>query len=163
MLLIVSFSFKCYRFYKELRLTETLIFRNFPMSPSSNSMYSSVNGRLIKSKEAKIFVELTQKWSWSHFQKTQYLKSKWMDQTVRVDTYFVFTKSRFFTKNGKIRKLDFTNRIKAAHDCFSDILGIDDSMFLEGYFCKKYTNDSRDYIEFHVSLSAPLLHNPEIV
>lgn len=140
-----------------------IIFTNFPMSPSSNSMYSSFNGRLIKSKEARIFVELTKKWSWSHFQKIQAFKAKYENQTLRVDTYFVFNRNRFFTKNGKIRKLDFSNRIKAAHDCFSDILGVDDSMFLEGYFCKKITNDSRDYIEFHVSPSVPLVHSTQIV
>lgn len=136
-------------------MNEPIIFTNFPMSPSSNSMYASVNGRFIKSKEARIFVELTKRWSWSHFNKLKEFKKSYNGQTLRVDTYFVFTKSRFFIKNGNIRKLDYTNRIKAAHDCFSEIIGVDDSMFTESYICKKFTNRSNDYIEFHLSYSEP--------
>lgn len=39
--------------------------------------------------------------------------------------------SRLFTADGKVRKWDVTNYVKAVHDTFSAILGFDDSLFFE--------------------------------
>lgn len=39
--------------------------------------------------------------------------------------------SRLFTLEGKIRKWDATNFVKAFHDTFSEMLGFDDSLFFD--------------------------------
>lgn len=38
---------------------------------------------------------------------------------------------RLFTAEGKVRKWDVTNYIKAVNDTFSELLGFDDSLFFE--------------------------------
>lgn len=137
-------------------MSETLIFRNFPMSPSSNTMYSSFNGRLIKSKEARIYVDLCNRWALVNFATIQKAINLFKGKSIRVDTCFVFRKDRFFIKDGSIRKLDCTNHIKAAHDNLSQILTIDDSLFVSCLIEKKYTEGPRDFIEFSISAQEPL-------
>lgn len=137
-----------------------LIFTNFPMSPSSNKMYASVNGRLIKSKEARNYEGTALQWKWSHLQKIKTFQDNYVNSTIQVDTYFVFRKDRFFTKKGTVRKLDFTNRIKAAHDMLATILNVDDSQFMCGFFGKKYTDGPHDFIEYHITFIEPEEYQP---
>ena len=65
-----------------------IILTNFPMSPSSNKMYSSFRGRLIKSKEARIYVELCNKWALINFAKIQKAINLLKGKSIRVDTCF---------------------------------------------------------------------------
>lgn len=39
--------------------------------------------------------------------------------------------SRLFTQEGRIKRWDVTNFVKAVHDTFSEMLGFDDSLFFE--------------------------------
>jgi hypothetical protein len=43
-----------------------------------------------------------------------------------------FEPGRLFTKDGRRKKLDASNRIKPIHDALAEILGIDDRFFYTG-------------------------------
>lgn len=57
------------------------------------------------------------------------LKGQRPDSMFEIETLFVFHKSRLYTKDGRIKKLDTSNRIKPCHDAISMVLGLDDSRF----------------------------------
>lgn len=45
---------------------------------------------------------------------------------LKVDYFFMFKRERLYTKDGRPKRLDVANRIKAVQDCFFHSLGIDD-------------------------------------
>jgi hypothetical protein len=51
---------------------------------------------------------------------------------IQVYLYMHIEKSKLFTKNGKLKKIDASNRIKATHDMLSEIIRIDDKHFSVG-------------------------------
>jgi len=44
---------------------------------------------------------------------------------------FFFGRRALYTKDGRLKKMDVSNRLKALHDAMGDALGIDDSRFTE--------------------------------
>lgn len=123
----------------------------FPMAPTSNQMYASVRGRLIKSNAARIYEQRCKAWSYSKLHLLEEIKTMVGDKALRVDMCFIFPKSRLFTQKETIKKLDYSNRIKAAQDCLSALLDIDDSHFFCGYKEKAISLDDREYINFTIS------------
>jgi Endodeoxyribonuclease RusA len=51
---------------------------------------------------------------------------------LRVDTYHVFDSDRIWTKDGKPKKIDANNRVKACLDAVSTMIDIDDKYFFDG-------------------------------
>lgn len=49
-------------------------------------------------------------------------------------------RERIYCKNGKIKKMDVSNRIKPLEDAISDLIGIDDSQFFRVVAVKKETD-----------------------
>lgn len=129
---------------------------NFPMPPSSNAMYASVRGRLIKSKEGRTFEseyklyellkrpELLAK-------KTTLLEACNAGYVLKIDAYFLFPKEKLFTKQNVVKKMDANNRLKPALDGLSYCLGIDDKMFFSGT-CEKIETTGRPKVKFRISL-----------
>jgi len=110
-------------------------FMDLPMSPQSNNMYATLpDRRRIPSKELKLYQRMMQEWA---------LKNQFIAQTARkrcqeivnsgnflfVEAHFFFKKEKVFTKVGGVKKMDVSNRIKAMHDCVSEIIGVDDCYF----------------------------------
>jgi Holliday junction resolvase RusA-like endonuclease len=54
------------------------------------------------------------------------------------DATFYFHHGSLFCRDGSIKKLDVSNRIKALHDCICKMLGMDDSQF----FCVRAVKKS---------------------
>lgn len=114
-----------------------LLLKRFPLPPSSNQLYASVNGRLIKSTEGRKYDSLIDGYKLREFRILEQFK-----ETVKptdlfnVDMHFIFMRDRLISKKDTIKRLDSTNRLKAAHDGLSKILDIDDCRFVTGSFSK---------------------------
>lgn len=111
--------------------------KGFPLPPSSNQLYSSVRGRLVKSMEGRKYSNLVQIYKIKKFREVDKIASAFKpDELLNVETIFVFAKKRIVGVKGQIKKLDASNRIKQLHDGLSTILGIDDCRFVSGTFSK---------------------------
>ena len=122
-----------------------LLLKRFPLSPSSNAMYASVNGRLIKSAEARRYEASVDMYGLKEFKVLDQFKETIKPTDVfHVDMYFIFTKDRLVSKKDTIKRLDATNRLKASHDGLSKILGVDDCRFITGSYHKVYCRFSHE-------------------
>lgn len=111
-----------------------IVFEDFPTPPSDNHLYPTFMraGRLIRvpSKEYAQFRKSVESWGILNAQKL-----KWAQEAIRnfdklgIEFVFHFEPHRLFTLKGTVKKLDVSNRIKAAQDSISKLLGVDDSIF----------------------------------
>lgn len=126
----------------------------FPLPPSENTRLFAVRSRMVKSKVHRQYTDLCHLWA-NHNQKAfDDIRNQLLDKmmechqagrhfALRVDCYFVFEHSRIYTQANALEKLDADNRIKAALDGLSSILGIDDRHFFASS-CEKLTTHSKD-------------------
>jgi Holliday junction resolvase RusA-like endonuclease len=68
---------------------------------------------------------------------------------VHMDLYF--ERSKILCKNGRTKKMDGPNRIKALHDAISRIIGIDDSEFWQWSGEKHISPNSLNYVTIRIS------------
>lgn len=116
-----------------------LLLKRFPLPPSSNQLYASVNGRFIKSTEGRKYDAAVDKYAIREYKILDQFKEMIKETDVfNVDMYFVFSRDRLITKKETIKKLDATNRLKASHDGLSKIIGVDDCRFITGSYHKVY-------------------------
>ena len=145
---------------------------NLPMPPSSNHQYQarSLPGRHAKSyagpkKEGYSMAMISPTTALKNFEKD--LKERWKKEEsnlialykcrallrnwmlhgkyIGVDTWAFFPYLRLFTQEGLPRKMDGTNRIKALHDCLSEMLEIDDSWFWDAGVRKRVDQKDREF------------------
>lgn len=113
------------------------ILTGIPMPPSSNNQYLSVirNGRPRKVPSAKLslFKKEMMHWALVHRAAVKSARELIGDAPVEIEAYFYFPKTKLIAKTGNWKKLDVSNRLKALHDCLSDILHIDDKLFVACY------------------------------
>lgn len=64
---------------------------------------------------------------------------------LKVETFAFFPYFDLFTKEGMPRKMDGTNRLKALHDCMSEILEVDDSWFWDSAVYKRVDRKDRKF------------------
>lgn len=121
-------------------------FDRFPIPPTSNKLYSSFRGRLIKSKDGREFDKAVDFWAYLNKRSIERQKPH-LEAIINNGGYlkvtcdFIFHKNRVFTKKGTLRKLDASNRVKQVHDNLAKIIGIDDTYFVECVAIKKYCDD----------------------
>lgn len=117
-----------------------VIFSGVPIPPSVNKQYKTIIrrnrfNRLIStkasSKDLVSYRSVFQQWALINARKIQNIKneiSKWKS-FIECELYFAFNKDKLFTKQGKAKKIDTSNRDKALLDLLSTELGFDDSHF----------------------------------
>jgi len=119
----------------------------FPIPPTSNLQYAPlvIKGRvrLVPSGRLRAFKKAMANWGLvpkNDFRIKQArlfcLECFSKKNYVRADSYFCFPKEDIFYKNGSVVRMDATNRIKALHDEFFTMMGIDDSRIFSGYIEK---------------------------
>lgn len=122
-------------------MSTVYVFDNFPISPSENNCYPSMvnkrTGRAFRfpSRELKAFQAAAKAWAEPRASIIAQAKLGLLPSPraqIRIDLYIAFTPSRLFTKDGRRKQLDASNRIKPIHDALADILGIDDRFFYTG-------------------------------
>ncbi len=132
-------------------LPDSVTFRKWPMSISSNQLYASVRGRLIKSSAGRNYSKQVQTWAQKNKGTIDKLKVILRGKTLRVDCAFFFPKSKLVTKKNTLKRIDWSNRIKLVHDNLADLIGVDDSHFISGYCCKKISDNEEAYIDIKIS------------
>lgn len=111
---------------------DAILIHSFPMPPSHNALYRNVPGvGRVATQELKDYKRECEVYALKNarmFREVrQLIFGKWKDfQSYKIDYYFVFKKERIYTKEGKAKKLDVSNRVKAAQDALCYILGFDD-------------------------------------
>ncbi len=115
----------------------TFIFKNFPMSPSVNEIYSNVAGRgRIKTPIYRCFERDAMIWNMKNSLLVQDCQKKISEmpisQAIRVNRVFSFPVTSILNKLGRPKRNDTANRIKALDDAMAAILGVDDCIFWSG-------------------------------
>lgn len=126
-----------------LERTMDIIFSGIPIPPSSNNMYcNSRRGGRIKSAAFRIWERDFAVWaldSAQTFARGRQLVKERLKQgkVMAVHCTFYFNRSRIFCKDGKPKKQDASNYIKALHDAMAETLLIDDCWFFDGMTRKR--------------------------
>jgi Holliday junction resolvase RusA-like endonuclease len=110
-----------------------IVFESIPIPPSSNHQYVSFvrHGRVIHVKSPELVKWRKEFDAWVILNingvraARSFVNGKLLN--VHVDIYWPYEK--LFTKQGKPKKLDVSNRLKALHDALADALEIDDCVF----------------------------------
>lgn len=122
-----------------------LLLKRFPLPPTSNHLYMPINGRLIKTTEARKYAAAVEMYKLREFRILDEFKANVKDKDVfDVSCHFSFCRDRVYSKKETLKKLDASNRIKQTHDGLSKILDIDDCRFVSGGFSKVYCKSQQD-------------------
>lgn len=112
---------------------KSILIQNFPLPPSENAMYRNLPrvGR-VATKELQDYRRECEFWGLAN-KKYRDLFFSLMEENpqyvLKVDFFFVFKRKRLWTKQNLPKKLDASNRVKAAADQLAKFLGIDDKCF----------------------------------
>jgi hypothetical protein len=138
-----------------------LVLKKYPLNSSSNKMYASVRGRLIKSKLARLYESEVYDYYLRNQKSFDKIKEIITEQNlIKLDTYFIFHKDRLIGKQGQIKKLDCTNYLKSSHDTLMKLLNIDDKQIISGHYEKIACDDLKDeQIIFEIKLTSLLNYN----
>lgn len=111
-----------------------------------------VGGRQIrvKSKEMRLWERQFMAWAMQHTLAIRYGK-EWLEKNpgklLDIQCDFYFQRRSIFTLDGKPKRNDTSNRLKALHDQVATALAIDDSLFFDGRFRKRMLkNGSSDFV-----------------
>lgn len=91
------------------------------------------NNRLIKTSVARSFDERIDREKIKHFRLFDEANRLFTGRFLRVDTYYVFLRSRIIGKKNQIKVIDYLNRQKIAFDCLARCINIDDKYFKSGF------------------------------
>lgn len=137
-----------------------MILDKFPMPPTSNNLYASFRGRLIKSAAGREFDKKALHYKLMNGRKIGEIKKEIALRSgigpicLHVDTQFVFFRNRIVDKAGQMKRCDSSNRLKSCHDALASILGIDDCFFVSGSFSKAVTTTSAtEYVKITISFT----------
>lgn len=133
-----------------------VVFSNCPMPPSSNHQYASkvIKGRVLhfKTKEVRDWKSEFDTWCLQNMAGIKFAREFVKDKTLGVGCLFFFEQARLYTKTGKLKKLDVSNRIKALHDALAEALHIDDSVFMKIWAEKAMIMSGRDSVTIRIQV-----------
>lgn len=128
--------------------TPSFTIDNFPMPPSANGLYafSKMYNRMIKTKAYKAYDSEVQFWIAKNQDKLSKLRefAKGLKGVFHIETTFCMQRKSVVCKDGRPKKNDTSNRIKALHDVLSEMIGVDDSYFWSGAFTKASLENGKD-------------------
>lgn len=134
-----------------------------PMPPSSNQMYTPVNGRLIKSGSSRSYDKSIELIKLRKFKQLDcYKKLIKEDDVLKIDVVTIFPEKKFFTKQNKLRKFDASNRLKAIYDSVAKLIEHDDSKFIDGRVLKTYHKQDYETVFVKVTILDKALSFEEI-
>lgn len=144
-------------------MSEKFMLADMPMPPSSNSQYmirtmfdkvtKKPRGWLAPTLALEEFEDKFEAWRKENLvlveKARQFILNECLmkGKMVRADWYFCFPSTKLWTQDGRPKKLDTKNRIKAIQDAMADAVRVDDSHFWCGYDEKQETEkDARVYV-----------------
>jgi Holliday junction resolvase RusA-like endonuclease len=112
---------------------KSLLIQNFPLPPSENQLYRNLPrvGR-VATQELKNYRRECEFWGLANKNIRELFFSVMEENpqmVLKVDFYFVFKRDRLWTKDNRPKKLDASNRVKAAADQLAKFFNIDDKCF----------------------------------
>jgi hypothetical protein len=122
----------------------------FPLPHTVNSGFFVRNNRISKSDKSRHFDQHVAFFQLTHYRQLAQINKALEDilakgSQIRVDTIFVFQKSRIIGKKHQVKAIDANNRIKPALDgLVKCLIGIDDKLFFAGYYEKVICEDPKD-------------------
>lgn len=104
--------------------------------PSSNKLYSSYRGRLVKSKAGREYSDKIEFYALTNKRKIEAARKQVKElleqsEYLKIECVFVFHFKRVISLKGTLKKIDVSNRVKQAHDATARLLDIDDCHFVE--------------------------------
>lgn len=117
------------------------------MPPSVNKAYIQVGIRRVKSPCLVAFNLQMDAWAINSHRIINIATSKLRGCNLDLKLIFYFPTEKLFTKAGKPRKLDVSNRIKAIEDAFCRHLDIDDSYIFNIEASKRVGTHENVYLE----------------
>lgn len=112
----------------------------FPLPPSANALYATVGRRRVKSVSYRLFLRAAL--NWMKFNSAAIDEARALttltgpNRFIHIDTVFYMPRGRIFCKDGRPKRNDTSNRIKALHDALAEMLGIDDCYLWSGSYDK---------------------------
>ncbi len=128
---------------------EKMKLTNFPIPISSNKLYSSFRGRLVKSQAGRQYDNQVQTFVLFNKRKIEAFKKhvhSLLEESpyLSITTVFVFRRNRILTKQGKMKKIDVSNRLKQTFDHLAKMLEIDDNVFINPIAQLAICDDEKD-------------------
>lgn len=130
----------------------------FPSPPSVNRLYAYKAGRVRKTQEYRSYEREVSGWAIRNQPTIKELRAFFVEigpLVIHVDSVFNMSKSSILCLNGKPKRNDTSNMIKALHDVLAAVIGVDDSYFWSGAFNKVAITDSavtEDYVDIEFKL-----------
>lgn len=130
-----------------------------PFPPSANRLYFSWGGKMRPSKELVNYKKAMAVYGSKNRLQIEEIKCRCLRAAqdglaLCVARIFYMPRKRIFTKKGKVRKIDTTNRIKACDDQTGKLIGIDDSLIFSSSSRKQVCDDS---LPEHVDITISFL------
>ena len=125
-----------------LHKKEAVAFAKLPLPPSSNNQYFLARRGSktyhVPSDELKLFKVKMNGYpvlNGNLFKMNKSIVKSWISDSYALECriMFFFKKERVFCKDGRPKKMDVSNRLKALHDQLATLLEIDDSWFFKIY------------------------------
>lgn len=124
-------------------ILQQVTLKDIPMPPSANNLYATIwkTKRRIKTKEYNVYEQMMNLWASTHPQQLSNARQLTLNikqnQALKVDRTYWFPREKVLTKQGKPKRNDTSNRIKALDDAVSALIAIDDCFFWDGSFEKQ--------------------------
>jgi len=98
----------------------------FPFPPSTNALYKNAGKRRVKTHDYKEYEYECEAWEYENIKALKKAIKLLRGELVELNLKVFAPKSTWYTKAGKPKKIDVTNRVKALEDCLFKMLDIDD-------------------------------------
>lgn len=119
----------------------------FPLPPSVNNLYLTIGKRRVKAGDYRLFERAVMVWMKRNAEALDYARQLTIltgpKRFIHIDTMFYMKRERIFCKDGRPKRNDTSNRIKALHDALATILGLDDCYFWSGGYDKQAVDDDQ--------------------
>jgi len=129
---------------------QQLIFDRFPLPPSSNAIYKHFydkrKRKIVRASADPLLAYKEEVRLWALCNKRLCIRANELlrdEKSIRVKAWVTLEKSRIWTKDGRPKKNDVSNRGKALFDGLADVIGIDDKLFKSVGLEMAETNDYR--------------------
>lgn len=128
-----------------------------PMPPQSNHMYAtSRRGHRFASKDLCGFKEAINAIMFLKREDLEDVRRKLQNlltynSSLKIERFYYFLYERIYTKDGRPKKMDVSNRIKALDDGISTMIGVDDSWFFQGSEYKIASPKRHEYVDVVLS------------
>lgn len=107
------------------------IFSGIPLPPPDNNLYINLRrGGRVKGPGYRAYMREFEVWELEHhLHLLEVRKALESTKELGIEIEFKFSRKSLYCLDGRIKRMDLTNRLKAFMDCLSKAIGVDDSYF----------------------------------